>query len=282
MTLLSIILVVLLERLIKPTQGFQYQTYYQKYAELTRNFLNGEHKHSAEIFIVLWLAVPVCLVAIIQAVLGYGVLGLVFSAFILFICYGCPQHRLWYQAYLEAAAREDKQACFHYAEQLGQKMDDANSEQAGETLGEALIWVNFRHYFAVIFWFVILGPAGAILYVFARNLAKNSQIDENQNWLSQASLRLFEILVWVPARLTGFAFLFVGHFSKALPVWFAGLTQLKKGSRVYLAQVAKAAEPIDVPESDCLTEPCLMLKLAKRALLFLLSVIAVLTLAGYL
>lgn len=282
MTLLSLILVVLLERLIKPTQGFHYQTYYQKYVELTRNFFKRDNKHSAEVFILVWLAVPVCLVAVIQMALGYGILGLAFSAFILFICYGCPQHRLWYQAYLEAAAREDSQACFHYAEQLGQNMNGDNPDQAGETLGEALIWVNFQHYFAVIFWFVLLGPAGAVLYVFSRKLAKNSQLDEDQHWLSQASLRLFEILVWVPARLTGFAFLFVGHFSKALPVWFAGLSNLTDGSRHYLAQVAKAAEPIDVPESDCLTEPCLMLKLAKRALLFLLSVIAILTLAGYL
>ncbi|MCU4677610.1 beta-lactamase regulator AmpE [Catenovulum sp. 2E275] len=277
MTLLSLILVVLLERLTKPTEAFHYHFYYQKYVGFTQKFFDSSTKYMAELFILIWLAVPVLLTAIIQDSLGHGLTGLIFSVFVLFVCYGCPQHRQSYQHYIEAACRDDKQACFRYADQLGQKLEDDN--QNNETLGEALVWVNFRHYFAVIFWFVVFGAAGAVFYVFARNLAKYSELEEDKYWLADAANRLLAILVWLPARLTGFAFLFVGHFSKALPVWLSELLTFNN-ARAYLIKVAKAAEPVDVPENDALTEPCLKLKLAKRALLFLLCVIAVLTLTG--
>lgn len=280
MILLSLVLVVLLERLIKPTESFHYRTYFSKYADATASYFNKKTVSQPELFVLIWVAIPAVIVAAVQHALGQGLLGLIFSVFVLFLCYGCPQHRRSYQQYIEAACRDDQQACFHYAEKLGQTFPDDENEKSCESLGEALIWLNFRHYFAVIFWFVLLGAAGAVFYVFARNIAKYSQLDENKFWLAESANRLLEILVWVPARITGLAYLFVGHFSQAFPVWLSGALSIESDSRRYLEKVAKAAETVDAPESDCLTEPCLMLKLAKRALLFLVCIIAVLTLAG--
>ncbi|EWH11869.1 regulatory protein AmpE [Catenovulum agarivorans DS-2] len=277
MTLLSIIIVVVLERLVRVEEQFHYRHYFNWYKEkFSQNFTQSESM-SAEVFILIWLAIPCLLVSVLLSLLGDGILSLVLNCFILFVCYGCPQHRRCYRQYLEAACRGDQQACYEYSLQLGQQVTE---ESKSETLGQTLVWINFRHYFSVIFWFVALGAPGALLYVFARNLAKVSATEENFAWLKEASERLLAILVWLPVRISGFAILFVGHFSKALPVWMSGVAQCKESARGYLARIAKAAEDVYSPEDDHLTEPCVMLKLAKRAFLFQLSVIAVLTLSG--
>lgn len=277
MTLLSIFIVVLLERVVKVEEQFHYRKYFNWYQQKFAQNFTAKQKMSPELFVLVWLAVPVILVALLLSLLGDGLLALVVNVFVLFLCYGCPQHRSCYRQYLEAACRGDQQACFEYSLQLGQQLTE---ESKSESLGQTLVWINFRHYFSVIFWFVVLGAPGAVLYVFARNLAKLSAVREELAWIKQASERLLAILVWLPVRISGFAILFVGHFTKALPVWMAGAAKFNLSARGYLGDIAKAAEDVLSPEDDHLTEPCVMLKLAKRAFLFQLSVIAVLTLSG--
>ncbi|WP_016955493.1 beta-lactamase regulator AmpE [Catenovulum agarivorans] len=277
MTLLSIFIVVLLERVVKVEEQFHYRHYFNWYQQKFADNFKATDNMSAELFVVVWLALPVLLLSLLLSLLGDGLLALVINCFVLFLCYGCPQHRSCYRQYLEAACRSDQQACFEYSLQLGQQLTE---ESKSESLGQTLVWINFRHYFSVIFWFVVLGAPGALLYVFARNLAKLSAQQQELAWIKDASERLLAILVWLPVRISGFAILFVGHFSKALPVWLAGVGKLGLSARSYLANIAKAAEDVHSPEDDHLTEPCVMLKLAKRAFLFQLSVIAVLTLSG--
>ncbi|MER2493206.1 beta-lactamase regulator AmpE [Catenovulum sediminis] len=278
MTLLSLIVVVLLERLVQVTETFHYRHYFNWYQDKVQSVLKKSESVSAEVFLLIWLAIPAVSVAVVQLLLGTGVLGLLFSIFILFLCYGCPQHRVCYKQYLEAACRGDQEACYLYGEKLGQKFNKGSKE----TLGQTLVWINFRHYFAVIFWFVVLGAAGAVFYVFSRNLAKQSLQKDNLRWLARPSNRLLAILVWLPARITGFAFLFVGHFSRALPTWLNGLTRCDLDARTYITDIADKAEDVSCPEHDYLTEPCVLLKLAKRAFLFLLSIIAIFTITGIL
>ena len=72
----------------------------------------------------------------------------------------------------------------------------------------------------------------------------------------------------------------VGHFSKALPVWLESFFEIKKPADQILGDVAKKSEDMMIDNQDCTAEPCLLVRLAKRNLLLLLAVVAVLTLSG--
>ena len=87
-----------------------------------------------------------------------------------------------------------------------------------------------RHVFGVFFWFVLLstcgfGPAGAVLYRMAefasRYWAFKSRVvgvPINEG-LMNLSVRLFNALDFVPARLTAFGFAVVGNFEDAVTCW---------------------------------------------------------------
>ncbi|KMT66787.1 regulatory signaling modulator protein AmpE [Catenovulum maritimum] len=332
MTLISIILVVLIERTFSLNQYFHYKFYFAHYQKLFQQKIGFNKNWQAEQYLLVWVAIPVLLVVLVAMMLSGSTLGWLFNIAILYLCFGCPAHRQAYKQYLAAASRDDKQACLKYAEQLSQGFsskdddqiqpkadlsdeveevkqetpsiveasviaaeqkdietvavepnEDASEAKASEceTLGQTLVWLNFSHYFAVIFWFILLGAPGAVLYVFTRAMSKLDSQEARLTDIQNVAKRLHHILNWLPARITGFAILFVGHFSRALPIWLAGLVKPCADAREYLTSIAVAAETVDCPECDYMTEPFTMLKLAKRAFLFILSVIAILSIAGW-
>jgi AmpE protein len=89
-------------------------------------------------------------------------------------------------------------------------------------------------------------------------------------------------LDWLPVRIASFGYMFVGHFSKAMPVWLESLFDNQKPTHQVLIDVAEKSEDIMVNEDDCTAEPCLLVRLAKRNVLLVLAVISILTLAGLL
>ncbi len=87
-----------------------------------------------------------------------------------------------------------------------------------------------RHVFGVFFWFVVLsalglGPAGAVLYRMAefvrrywayRQLSMNAPFNEG---LRDRVQQAFNVLDYVPARMTAFGFAVVGNFEEAISSW---------------------------------------------------------------
>ena len=71
--------------------------------------------------------------------------------------------------------------------------------------------------FAPLFWFLLLGPAGALLYRLAY-LLKNAW-GGNNNDFCHFSQRLFDWLDWLPARFTAGSFAVVGDFEDAVYCW---------------------------------------------------------------
>ena len=83
--------------------------------------------------------------------------------------------------------------------------------------------------FAVIFWFVLLGPLGAWAYrvtdlirrraVFTA--ARDASEDSSTALFRDAAVLLHGWLAWVPARLTALGYAVAGHFDAALGAWRA-------------------------------------------------------------
>lgn len=117
--------------------------------------------------------------------------------------------------------------------------------------------------FAVIFWFVLLGPLGAWAYrvtdlirrraVFA---AGREQEDGGMSErLRDAAITLHGWLAWVPARLTALGYAAAGNFDPALGAWRAPTEQKADSqseiSEKLLARVGVSALAlVDDPEED--------------------------------
>ena len=74
--------------------------------------------------------------------------------------------------------------------------------------------------FAPVFWFVIAGPAGAILYRLSNTLDAMWGY-KNQRYIhfGWAAARFDDVLNWIPARLTALTYAFLGQTRLALHCW---------------------------------------------------------------
>jgi membrane protein required for beta-lactamase induction len=55
--------------------------------------------------------------------------------------------------------------------------------------------------FAPMFWFSILGPVGALLFCMSRGLQQSKDLPDAE---AHSTERLYDVLIWIPARLLGF------------------------------------------------------------------------------
>jgi len=82
-----------------------------------------------------------------------------------------------------------------------------------------LVQANQR-LFAPIFWFLVLGPAGAVLYRATRLLAALPAPDAGLDETARAGLaRLQHLLDWLPSRLTALGYAVTGNFEAVSQAW---------------------------------------------------------------
>lgn len=97
----------------------------------------------------------------------------------------------------------------------------AERMEAGEVSRYAIeraLVLSHRHVFGVFFWFVLLGPAGAIAYRLAAYTGRIwPQVAEGA--FGQFAERAFYIMDWVPVRLSATGFAIVGNFEDAMYGW---------------------------------------------------------------
>ena len=112
----------------------------------------------------------------------------------------------------------------HYESEI----EGSPSAIAGLMKGGILLAFNNR-ILAVLFWFLILGPIGALLYRLTTLLLERfsggylghaiEEDDVPESDFKRAIQRLYMILGWIPARLCVIAFALAGSFSDTLLCW---------------------------------------------------------------
>lgn len=125
---------------------------------------------------------------------------------------GVPGWRNPLRAYGEAWRRGDAQAAWHHVNHLLAAEDRGLSTEPTHLhrlLTRQLIAVVFERYFLLIFWYALLGPAGAIGARLALAL--------RDHWPHPAArpafARLVFLLAWIPARLVSISFGIAGDLA---------------------------------------------------------------------
>lgn len=229
--------------------------------------------------LLLALALPVVVVVLLQALLARGpglVLGTAFAWLILLYCLGPGNLLATISDYLQALHAEDEEQTIFLRSQLEDARGDGQDPMAAGIVSRA-----HDEYFAVLFWFAILGPIGAVLYRFTRVIAQPDSAHDN---LRPAAEHLLGVLGWPSTRLAAFGFALMGNFDKALFKLSGGLAwqaDLLAANRGMLAEVTCAAVDLH-PDSDAPTDVARRVRdLIVRTLTLWLVVFAVLTLLGW-
>ena len=257
---------------------WQFNFAFSKYFKFTKQ-LDLHSKVKGVFYPILLLTIPVVITFVLLYLIEDSILDLVLSTTILIVCFGCVKTRQSYKKYLQCAYRGEASTCDLYYEQL---LTDKNLPAHG--FGQTLIWLNYRYYIAVMFFFVFFGAAGAVFYRLLCTLDEQQKLikqeDENSPALTSIYSKILFWVDWLPVRIATFGLILVGHFSKAFPTWLENIFDIHKPSQCVLIDVAQKAEDIMIENEDCTAEPCLLVRLAKRNVMLLLTTLSTLILLG--
>lgn len=138
----------------------------------------------------------------------------------------------------------------------------------------SLLWQAQTNTFAVLFWFVVFGPAGAVLYRFSRLLAEHRYTEDALKIQSTATSWV-SYLDWIPVRLLGLCLVLAGRFESTFKIWWGQIITTPKNNEVYLDACSHAAleNGHETPQKQW--------ALYQRALLIFLIVLSLLALAAW-
>ena len=169
--------------------------------------------------IILTLAGPLLLVLLID----YGLknvffpLSYLFALAVLLNSIGPVFLNQTLTAYVEALDAEDDVQARHYAGELCHAVAAPDSDKdEEEIIGRIFIEANERLY-AVIFWFIVLGPFGAMLYRLANSLKSKHQ--DIHGAYADSARHLNHILDWPSTRLFALGNALAGNMIEAIEAW---------------------------------------------------------------
>lgn len=246
MSLFSLIAALLLEHLRPLGGGNPVSLVFTRYANyLERHFNAGQNVHGA----VAWLLavlLPVLVVGGIYGGLYYlnALLAWAFGAVVLYPLLSLKQ--LGGQAERVAAAL--RTADLGEARRLlslwhGRPADELGAPEIARVSIEQTLSCAHKNLFGVMVWFVVLGPAGAVLYRLSQLLSQKwGGLDQRDfGEFGKFSERAFDLMDWVPLRLSAISFAVVGDFEDAVYCWRAQASAwAQQGIGIVLASGAGA------------------------------------------
>ncbi len=227
MTLFSLILALLLEQWRSAGNRNQAVLLFLFYADvLERYFSTGERRHG----IAAWIAAmaPLLLLTAIIYYLLLGLSPLLAWAWNVVVLYFTMSFRP-INDLLNGINRALKEGDLPLARELlrqwsGVPADELNSEMIARVAIELGLIHSHRYVFGVIVCFALLpGPLGAVLYRLAELLGSRwgSRTEEESGAFGQFSAKAFEVVDWLPIRLTALSFAITGNFEDAIYCWRA-------------------------------------------------------------
>lgn len=218
MTFIVTLTALLIERFFDWSH-IRHWSWYTAYQRVIAQRLPGK----AAYLVLAATIIPLLLaVVIVSAALDgflYGLASLLFQLFVVLYCLG-PQN-LWADAFasINALVQSDAQTAADKLKALFGVTNMSSAHAAHrELLNQIFVQSNSR-VFAVVFWYVILGPVGAVLY---RTISMSSNAAPNQEaspQVAQIAHSLELVLDWLPIRVYTFIFALGGHFSQVLTSW---------------------------------------------------------------
>ncbi|UXZ45236.1 regulatory signaling modulator protein AmpE [Pseudomonas soli] len=242
MSFLVLVLALWVEKFSALRQRLQRDGFYL--GELVRLERSGK-VHPWWTLSILILA-PVALLVLLLHVLepvAYGLLALPVHLLVLVYSLGRGDVKAALGPFRDAWRRGDEQAALHVAERdLGLAADDAQS--LIKRVQGHLLWQAYQSFFAVIFWYFLLGPAAALAYRLMALTMDNSR----QPALQSLAGQLRHAMDWLPVRVMTVSFALVGNFVAVTRVMLHELLDWHISAGHLVAKVGRVAD--DIPEEE--------------------------------
>lgn len=195
--------------------------------------------------LALLILVPVLLLQLALTIIGsvaYGWLVLPIHLLVLIYSLGRVDLIAVLGPFRDACRRGDAQAAVHVA-QRDMRVEADNGEQLLQGVQGYMLWQAFQSFFAVIFWYFVLGPVAALAY---RLLALAAEHGKTPALVERAG-QLRHAFDWVPVRLLAASFALVGNFVAVSRVMLHELLNWNISAAQLITRVGCAASEVPPP-----------------------------------
>ena len=158
-----------------------------------------------------------------------GLAGTLFGAVCLYITIGWQSLFQHTTAIIEPLKQDNlAEARQNLAMIVSRDTAELDEQQVVSATLETLLENGNDAIFGALFWFILLGPAGAILYRLVNTLdAMWGYKNERFLHFGWAAARLDDLLNWVPARLCAYSYALAGNYRSAMTCWKTQAPQWK-------------------------------------------------------
>jgi membrane protein required for beta-lactamase induction len=221
MTFLSILIALLIERIAPQLVEFRRFQWLRDYGQWLVEVLHIEKLGSWMTFAIL-LAPLLIVMWVLNGMFEHALFGLfelAFNVIVVFLCIGPRDLDKQIDHYLDAIDIGDEQQRFASASRLTTDTPATElSAQAVQVCKSLFIEANIRVY-AVLFWFVVLGPVAAVMYRLLDQWYRKAYLPESLSGIHSEIGMLAGWLDWIPTRLTMFAYMISGSFDAGLQAY---------------------------------------------------------------
>jgi len=277
MALISIIIGLFLDRTFRHLHDLRDMTWFEFYVQAIQGFTG---KRLPPLQFIIILALPFSLLLGIQILLHdflFNLPGFIFGIIIFIYCLGPACLSTDIEAYIHARTIGDEDEALHYAGTITDYPSSTSPDQQTSDVTRAILHIANERIFATIFWFVVLGPFGAMLYRLISELSKQIDFDE----LAEFSKFIHAIMAWIPARMLAAGYALTGNFDGAYHAYKdrAYTSDLSHSNNEVLVSTGLGAMQNLQAGSEL---ACIYAAqaLVMRAIVVWISILAVLTLGG--
>ena len=168
------------------------------------------------------LTLPVVLVSLLLDGAWFNLLYFPFAVLILLFSLGPRDLKEEVDEYSAAVASGDTDRIRRLALELAERNVPDDPVQRDRLVERAVFVQANNRIFGVVFWFLVLGPAGAWMFRvldLMRHRGRIRQDEAGPDPVRSATRILHGIVAWIPARLLAISYALAGSFEEAIADW---------------------------------------------------------------
>lgn len=284
MKIVIILICLALARYAHTENALRQWHWFDRYLQILHRPLHEANSKSPWLgFALVMLPVLIALLLVLKFLNGHAhhIGQFLISILVLWYCLSVISIKQDLASYHDALLEEGKQDTGKAAASLLGNDPPSDKTQIPRAVTHAIFYQPLQRIFGVLFWFVALGPVGALLYHMVIVLREEA-ISGNSDALSLShEAKLAQaVLDWLPARVVGLGYALAGHFAPTFAYWsknlFVGLDQTPD----YLSRCGMLA--LNAKETDpAIADPAehrAALALVARTLIILLASVLIFSL----
>lgn len=224
MKFLALVCALLLEQAWPLRRGNPLYAAFERYADYLEGQFNGlQANHGMIAWLVAVLPLALLTVAVYALLREASVfLALAWSVAVLYVAMG---FRRFSHCFTEIAQALREQNINTARDVLGRwrgvPADELHAAEISRVAIELGLLQAHRYVLGPIFWFVVLGPVGPVIYRVADLLAARwgTLMEPEKRVFAFFAERAFFWIDWLPARITAVSFAIAGNFEDAIYCW---------------------------------------------------------------